>query len=117
MVYTGDYEYHIAPLMNAKGHAEVIMDEITLGLGLSFTSQTLPDGRTVPAVSSYSILVDINRSDIDIKIWGNLWADMAAACEIFFKSTVVEAIQETITVILTTGVPATINAAFKYTDA
>lgn len=116
VVYTGDYLYHIGPGMNAKGHAEVIMKTINLGLGLSFTDQVLPDGRTVPAVTSYDILVDINRDDIDIKIWGNLWADMAAACEIFFKSTVVHAIQDTMTVILTTGVPTAINYGFAYTD-
>jgi hypothetical protein len=116
VVYTGHYYYHIAPLMNAEGHAEVIMKTINLGIGIKFRTQVLPDGRTVPAVDSFNVLVDINRDDIDIKIWGNFWADMAAACEIFFKSTVVHAIQDTVTYILTYGVPQAINYGFAYTD-
>jgi len=103
--------------MVAEGHAEVIMKTINLGLGISFTTQILPDGRTVPAVQSFNVLVDINRDDIDIKIWGNIWADMAAACEIFFKSTVVHAIQDTVTFILMDGIPDAINYGFAITDA
>lgn len=117
VVYTGHYYYHIAPLMNAEGHAEVLMKTINLGIGITFKTQVLPDGRTVPAVDSYNILVDINRDDIDIKIWGNFWSDMAAACEIFFKSTVVHAIQDTVDYILRYGIPEAINAEFAKSDA
>lgn len=76
----------------AKGHLEVKMETVGIGLGLSFTTQTLPDGRVVPAVNSVDVNVDINRNDIDIKIWGNIWSDFASAFEIFFKSTVVQGI-------------------------
>jgi hypothetical protein len=79
-------------IFSATGHLEVIMDSINVGLGLSFTTQTLPDGRIVPMVKAVDVLVDINRDDIDIKIWGNIWSDFASAFEIFFKSTVVELI-------------------------
>jgi len=68
------------------------MKTVNIGLGLSFKTQTLADGRIVPAVDAVDVLVDIDRNDIDIKIWGNIWADFAAAFEIFFKSTVVELI-------------------------
>jgi hypothetical protein len=43
-------------------------------------------------VDAVDVLVDINRNDINIKIWGNIWSDFAAAFEIFFKSTVVQLI-------------------------
>lgn len=112
VVYTGDYRYKIAPLMVAEGHAEVIMKTINLGIGIQFTTQTLPDGRIVPAIDSFNVLVDINRDDIDIKIWGNFWSDLAAACEIFFKSTVVHAIQDTVNTILLYGIPSAVNHGF-----
>lgn len=70
------------------------MDTVNIGVGLKFKTQTLADGRTVPAVDSVDVTVDIDRDDIDIKIWGNIWADFASAFEIFFKSTVVDLIQD-----------------------
>jgi len=48
----------------------------------------------VPAVDAVDVTVNINRNDINIKIWGNIWADFASAFEIFFKSTVVQEIQD-----------------------
>jgi len=93
----------------AKGHTEVRMKTVNIGLGLSFKTQTLADGRIVPAVDAVDVLVDIDRNDIDIKIWGNIWADFAAAFEIFFKSTVVELIQDTVTDTLTTTIPTYTN--------
>ena len=100
----------------AKGNLEVKMSTVGIGLGLSFTTQTLPDGRVMPAVDAVDVLVDIDRNDIDIKIWGNIWADFAAAFEIFFKSTVVGLIQDGVETALSTTVPAVINAAFAGTD-
>lgn len=78
----------------AKGHLEVIMDTVDIGVGLSFKTQTLADGNVVPAVDAVDVTVNINRNDINIKIWGNIWADFASAFEIFFKSTVVQEIQD-----------------------
>lgn len=88
------------------------MDTVNIGVGLQFTTQTLPDGRVVPAINSVDVLVDIDRNDIDIKIWGNIWADFAAAFEIFFKSTVVQLIQDSVRSALTTGIPYYANAHF-----
>lgn len=90
--FSGKFRYKEAPLLVAKGHLEVDMDKVTIGVGLQFTTQTLPDGRTVPAINSVDVNVGIDRDDISIEIWGNLWADFAAAFEIFFKSTVVQLI-------------------------
>ena len=93
----------------AKGHLEVKMEDINIGLGLSFGTQTLPDGRAVPKVTAVDVLVDIDRSDIDIKIWGNIWSDFASAFEIFFKSTVVDLINDTVKDTLTGTIPDYIN--------
>ena len=70
------------------------MDTVDIGVGLSFKTQTLADGNVVPAVDAVDVTVNINRNDINIKIWGNIWADFASAFEIFFKSTVVQEIQD-----------------------
>ena len=113
--YTDSFRAH-SWIFVAKGHLEVIMDTVNVGLGLSFTTQTLPDGRVVPMVNAVDVLVDINRNDINIKIWGNIWSDFAAAFEIFFKSTIVQLIQDTVKDTLTTTVPAYINTMLATND-
>ena len=85
------------------------MSTVGIGLGLSFTTQTLPNGNIVPAVNAVDVNVDINRNDIDIKIWGNIWSDFASMFEVFFKSTVVQGIQDAVATTLTTTVPEFLN--------
>ena len=113
--YTDAFRAH-SWIFIAKGHAEVRMKTVNIGLGLSFSTQTTADGHVVPAVSAVDVLVDINRNDIDIKIWGNIWADFAAAFEIFFKSTVVGLIQDTVRDTLTTYIPDYLNTEFATMD-
>ena len=86
--YTDSFRAH-SWIFVATGHAEVKMDTVNIGLGLSFNTQTTDDGHVVPSVTAVDVVVDIDRNDIDIKIWGNIWSDFASAFEIFFKSTVV----------------------------
>ena len=94
-----------ASIFVAKGHLEVKMESVKIGVGLQFTTQTLASGHVVPAVNSVDVIVDIDRNDIDIKIWGNIWSDFASAFEVFFKSTVVQGIQDAVTSTLETTVP------------
>ena len=94
----------------AKGHLQVDMNTVKIGLGLSFTTQTLPTGKVVPAVNSVDVIVDINRNDINIHIHGNIWSDFASMFEIFFKSTVVQGIQDAVATVLTTTVPDSLNS-------
>lgn len=70
----------------------------------------------MPSVSAVDVLVDIDRNDIDIKIWGNIWADFASAFEIFFKSTVVGLIQDTVRDTLTYTIPEYLNSEFAAWD-
>ena len=86
--YTDSFRAH-EWIFVATGHAEVDMDTVNIGMGLEFGTQTTSDGKIIPSVTAVDVLVDINRDDIDIKIWGNIWSDFASAFEIFFKSTVV----------------------------
>ena len=114
--YTSDFRYKSLGIFVATGHADVKMNTVNLGMGISFTTQTTPDGRTVPAIESFNVLVDIDRNDINIQIWGNIWSDFAAMFEIFFKSEVVQAIQDSMTFILTDGIPLAANTYFKHND-
>ena len=50
----------------AKGHLDVKMNTVNVGVGLKFKTQTLADGRVVPAVESVDVNVDIDRGDINI---------------------------------------------------
>ena len=89
---SGEFRYKVAPLVVSKGHVEVDMNTVDIGVGLSFSLQTLPDGRVVPAVNSVDLLVDIDRWDIRIHMFGNFWTDLASLFEVFFKSVVVDLI-------------------------
>jgi len=102
--YNEEFRYKSWPFV-AKGHLEVIINTIEVGFGLQFNTQVLPDGRTVPAISGVDVTTDINRYDVNIKIWGNIWSDFASAFEVFFVGTVVDAIDSAITSALTTGIP------------
>lgn len=107
--YTDSFRAH-SWIFVATGHLEVEMDTVAIGMGLSFGTQTLANGSIVPSVSAVDVNVDINRNDIDIKIWGNIWSDFASAFEIFFKSTVVQGIQDAVNDTLSTTVPDYFNA-------
>lgn len=60
--------------------------------------------------------VDIDRNDIKIHIGGNIWTDLASAFEVFFKSSVVHAIQDAVTAGLQSGIPEYADAFFAATD-
>ena len=92
------------------------MNTVDIGVGLSFSLQTLEDGRVVPAVNSVDLLVDIDRWDIRIHMFGNLWTDLASLFEVFFKSVVVDLIQTSVTVALQTGIPYETNKLMVASD-
>jgi len=46
----------------------------------------------VPKINGVDVTTDIDRYDVNIKIYGNIWADFAAAFEVFFVGTVVDTI-------------------------
>ena len=52
--------------MVATGHADVKMNKINLGVGITFTTENTTDGRIVPTVTTWNVLVDIDRNDINI---------------------------------------------------
>ena len=73
-------------------------------------------GRTFGQPGSVPNLDAVVRDDIDIKIWGNIWSTFASWFEIFFKSTVVDLINDGISASLNTVIPKVINAGLASTN-
>lgn len=113
---TGDFRYHVAPLINASGHAEVDMNEIDIEIGIAFSTTTLADGHIVPHVSSVDVKCDIDRHDIDLHISGNWISDIGSIFTVFFKGTVADAIEKTIKTTLKTTVPQFANQYIEKLD-
>jgi hypothetical protein len=111
-----EFRYKEAPLLVAKGHAEVDINTIEVQVGIKFTTQTLTDGRIVPKVDSVDIACHIDRFDVNIKLWGNIWTDLASLAEVFFVGTVAGLLEETLYATLNTGVPLAFNTFTKKTD-
>ena len=72
------------------------MNSINIGVGITFATQ-LNNGRTLPSIETFDVLVDIDGSDINIQLYGNLWTELATIFENVFKSNIVGAITDTTT--------------------
>lgn len=112
--YNNEFRYKEWPFV-AKGHSDVIISTILVQFGLSFGT-TNQNGRTLPYITGVDIDVDINRFDINIQIWGNIWSDFASLLEVFFVGTVADMIDDAITAGLQTGIPLVANHLIKSTD-
>lgn len=113
---SGEFRYKAAPLLVAKGHAEVDMNTVDIEVGLSFSTKTLYSGHIVPHVNAVDVKCNINRFDINIKLFGNIWTDLASMAEVFFVGTVAAMIEETIVVTLNTGIPLITNTFIDRTN-
>lgn len=113
---TKDFSYHIAPLTNASGHAEVEMHAVDIEVGIAFSVTTLADGRMLPYVTSVDVKCDIDRHDITIHMGGSFLTDIGSLFEIFFKGPVADAIEDTIRTTLNTVVPDVTNKLIEKTD-
>lgn len=109
-----DFHYHVAPLINANGHAEVDMNTVDIEAGLKFSTRILPNGNIVPYVEAADVKCNINRFDINIKLWGNLITDLASLAEVFFVGTVAGLLEDSINAALTTAIPNLFNTAIGY---
>lgn len=113
---SGQFRYKVAPLIVAKGHAEVDMNKVEIDAGLSFSTTTLRDGRIIPYVTAVDVKCNINRFDINIKLWGDFITDVASLFECFFVGTVARHIEDTIKLTLEKGIPQITNNMLKKTD-
>ena len=102
---SGEFRYKVAPLIVAKGHAEVDMNKVEIDAGLSFSTTTLRDGRVIPYVTAVDVKCNINRFDINIKLCGDFITDVASLFEVFFVGTVAGLIEDTIKLTLEKGIP------------
>ena len=113
---SGHFRYKVAPLVVAEGHAEVDMNTVDIEVGIAFSTRTLKSGHIVPYVESVDVKCNINRFDINIKLFGNLVTDFASMFEVFFVGTVAGLIEETIVLTLSDGVPLIVNTAIGQTN-
>jgi hypothetical protein len=60
--HSNKFRYHVAPLINAKGYVEVDMNQVDIGFGLQFKTQTSADGRQLVAVDTVDVLVNIDKN-------------------------------------------------------
>ena len=111
---SGSFHYHVAPLINANGHAEVDMNTVDIEAGLKFSTRYLDNGNIVPYVESVDVKCDINRFDINIKLWGNLITDLASIAEVFFVGTVAGLLEDSIKTALNVAIPNLFNTAIGY---
>lgn len=111
-----EFRYKLEPLIIAKGHAEVDMNTVDIEAGLSFATRVLPSGHVVPYVTAVDVKCNINRFDINIKLWGNYLTDLAALAEVFFVGTVAGLIEEQIVITLSDRVPAFFNFAIGHSN-
>lgn len=100
----------------AKGHAEVDMNTIEIDVGLAFSTETLRSGHVVPKVSAVDVKCNINRFDINIKMFGNLATDLGSLLEVFFVGTVATVIEDTVTLTLKHGIPIVTNRIISRTN-
>jgi len=104
-------------ILIATGSAEVDLKKIKLQLGVSFKTQTLADGRIVPAIDTVDVIVDIDRSDLDFHIHGNVWTWVASLFEPLFKGAVLDEITSQLNTAMKTTAPKLANAFIASTEA
>jgi len=110
------FRYKVAPLIVAKGHAEVDLNQIEIRVGDEFLTQVLHDKHIVPKVKARDVKVKINRHNIKIHLHGDFISDVAGFFSWFFKGTVANAIEEACYGILNDSIPKATNNFLAKTD-
>jgi len=111
------FRYHAAPLVTAKGYAEVDLNTVDIEIGIAFRTQIIDGSQhIIPYVESVDVKADINRHDIKIHLHGNLLTDIGSMFEIFFKGIVAGLIEDTIKATLNVAVPTVTNNILEAMD-
>lgn len=103
------FRYKVAPLIVAKGHAEVDMHTVDIEVGIKFMTKTMRDGRVVPHIDTVDVVCDIDRFDINVHLFGNLVTDIGSLFEVFFVGTVAGVIEDTVKLTINHAVPLIAN--------
>lgn len=105
--YNDAFRYKVWPFV-AKGHLDVIINTILVQFGIGFGTTDV-GARRLPYITGTNVDVDINRFDINIQIYGNIWSDFASIFEVFFVGTVADLIDDAMTYGLQNGIPTVSN--------
>lgn len=112
--YNDAFRYKVWPFV-AKGHSDVIINTILVQFGIAFGTTDIGD-RRLPYITGVDIDVDINRFDLNIQIYGNIWSDFASLFEVFFVGTIADLIDDAMTYGLSTGIPTVSNHFIQLSD-
>lgn len=85
------YKAGIFPL---RGSVHVSMSEVSVGVTLGLTQQTLADKKVVPAFTVSDVSVSLPSKHLKISIHGNFWSKIANAFKGLFKKTIVHTIEK-----------------------
>lgn len=95
--------------VQAKGHADVDLQRLKLQVGIGFTTQTLPDGRTLPAIKTVDVQFMISEQDIQVHLHGNVWSEFAGSFISFFKGPMIKLIETSNQRAINLSLPLSVN--------
>ena len=82
-----DFRYKLS-ILTAKGSMAADVIHVSINAIVGLTTQTLPNGKVVPAFTVPNVTVDLPKEHISIHIRGNIVAKIADAFKVLFVSTV-----------------------------
>jgi len=93
-----------------KGSVDVTMSQVSLAMTLSLTTQTLSNGKVVPAFTVQDASVNIPKDHLHISIHGNYAAKMASAFKGIFMGQIRDEIQKQILSQVKSQLPKMLNS-------
>ena len=113
---TGNFHAHYG-ILGAYGTAHMKIDTVKLSFGLRPVTQTLPDGKKVPAFESCHYDFDsFDTSDLSFDVSGSFWDGFIDMFKGLYEGKIVDAIKGIMKKELTETLPADMNKLIADTD-
>jgi hypothetical protein len=113
---TGNFHAHHG-IFGAHGHAEMAIDTTKLIFGFRPSTQTLADGRVVPALESCNFdFSDFDKHDLSFSVHGSFWDGFIDMFKGLFEGKVVDAIKGEVQKELTVTLVNDLNQLIANTD-
>ena len=115
--FTSDSFHAHYGVFGAHGNAEVKIDTTKLIFGFRVITQTLEDGKEVPAVEACNYdFSDFDKHDLSFDLHGSFWDGLIDAFKFAFEGKIVDLIKSTVEKELTEALPADLNKMIAQTD-
>lgn len=95
--------------MTAKGSVSADISNFTVKCTVGLTTQTLPDGKVVPAFSTPYIYFDLPKKHISIHIHGNVIANIAESFKKLFMGTIRDEITSSLNSVIKKELPPALD--------